>query len=1073
MFRDAARSGKQICAMKCAVLMRFGCWIGLGLACACPAAPQPVAVEYNRDVRPILAENCFACHGADSASRKAKLRLDGFEEATAKRGDDAPAIVPGNPKASELVARIFAQNEDDLMPPPASHKVLTATQRDILKRWIAAGAKYQPHWAFIAPVKRTLPKVENAKWVRNPIDQFVLARLDQEKLSPAPEADRRTLARRLSLDLTGLPPAPEEVAEFVADHSPDAYEKLVDRWMASPHWGEHRGRYWLDAARYADTHGIHIDNYREIWAYRDWVINAFNANMPFDEFTVEQLAGDLLPNATLDQKIASGFNRCNITTSEGGAIDEEYLVLYARERTDATSQVWLGLTAGCAVCHDHKYDPLTQKEFYELSAFFNNTTQKAMDGNVKDTAPTVVVPRLEERKRWEELQPEIAVASKQVEERKQEARSVFAAWFTNAGEVDIEQPEVPEKPVFRLALADGAGSIVTAQFPKDSRQMDLGTNNRWIDGAIAAKAWTVSAGPLPEVSGVADFERTNQFSYSVWVKLGEGKTGALLAHMKDQGDYAGWDLWLQDGRPTAHVIHNWPENALKVSAKSELLKERWNHVCVTYDGSSKASGLKIYVNGELQELKTEKDSLKDSIHTEAPLIIGQRSGGARVADAGIQEVQVYESELTKADVVWLAEVPRLKWLAHKSAAECSKEEADEAFALWLKRLDQPFQEFTATRDRLAEEFAGIRKRGTVGYVMQERATPPESYLLFRGEYDKRRDKLTPETPKFFPAMPPELPRNRLGFARWLMRPEHPMTARVTVNRYWQELFGTGIVGTPGDFGVAGEMPSHPELLDWLAVDFREHNWDVKRFFKLLVTSATYRQSAATTPRKLERDPQNRWLAHGPRFRMDAEMVRDTALAASSLLVSKIGGPSVKPYQPDGVWEAVAMPESDTKSYQRDTGENLYRRSLYTFWKRAAPPASLDILNAPNRETCTVRRERTSTPLQALVTLNDPQFVEAARHLAECTLQQVKTTEADRVDFMAEQLMSRSLRKPEKKIVLSGLEKLLAHYQAVPQEAQALIKVGESPADPTLEKATLAAYTMVANQLMNLDEVLNK
>lgn len=1058
--------------MAAGISARIGTLALMAWAAATPSPAAPARIEYNRDIRPILSENCFSCHGADAASRKAKLRLDSFADATAKREDGSPAIVPGNSKESEAIRRLFVA-DDDLMPPEKSHKILTAAQKDLLKRWVAEGAEYQPHWAFIAPTRPTPPKVKNPKWVRNPVDEFILARLEQEKLKPAPEADRRTLTRRVSLDLTGLPPTPEVVEQFVADQSPDAYEKLVDRLLASPQWGEHRARYWLDAARYADTHGIHFDNYREMWTYRDWVINAFNRNMRFDEFTIENLAGDLLPKATLDQKIASGFNRCNITTSEGGAIDEEYLVLYARDRTDTTAQVWMGLTAGCAVCHDHKYDPLSQKEFYQLSAFFNNTTQKAMDGNVKDTPPIIVVAKPEEQARWDELQPLVQAAGKRVTDRRTEARTVFESWFTNEALGTLESQSLTVAPALHLALNEGAGETITAQVGSATRTLDISTNAVWIDGAVAAKAWTVSPNTKLELTEFGDFDRTNKFTYAAWVKIGADKTGSIIARMKEGDGYAGWDLWVQGNKPAAHIVHKWPDNALKVIGKKDLPKDQWFHLTVTYNGSSKADGLKLYLNGELQETTKDRDSLKDSIHTDAPLTIGQRTGGARVDGAGIQDVRVYETDLSKTEVATLAEVPRLKYLANKPADTRPKEETDEAFLIWLKRFDASFQEFTATHNKLKDEVEGIRRRGTVAHVMHERDAEAEAYLLFRGEYDKRRDKLTPATPAVFPAMSADLPRNRLGFAQWLVRPENPLTARVTVNRFWQELFGTGLVLTAGDFGIAGEMPSHPELLDWLAVEFRESGWNVKQFYRLLVTSATYRQSAATTPAKLAKDPQNRLLAHGPRFRMDAEMIRDYALVTSGLLVPKIGGPSVKPYQPDGIWEAVAMPESNTKKYERDSGENLYRRSLYTFWKRAAPPASMDVFNAPSRETCTVRRERTSTPLQALVTLNDPQFVEAARNLAERTLKDGGAQEEQRLDFMAERLIARPLKTKERKIVTAGLKDLLAHYQAEPKQAAALLKVGESKADASLDQPTLAAYTMVANQLMNLDEVLNK
>jgi hypothetical protein len=1032
----------------------------------------PAAIEYNRDIRPILTENCFSCHGADVASRKAKLRLDSFADATAQRKDGSPAIVPGQPKESEAIRRILAK-DDDLMPPEDSHKVLTKAQKDLLKRWVAEGAKYQPHWAFVAPTRPTLPTVKNPNWARNPIDQFILARLEQEKLSPASEADRRTLARRVSLDLTGLPPAPQVVEAFVADLAPNAYERLVDQFLAMPQWGEHRARYWLDAARYADTHGIHFDNYREMWTYRDWVINAFNTNMPFDQFTIEQLAGDLLPQPTLEQKIATGFNRCNITTSEGGVIDEEYLVLYTRDRIETTAQVWLGLTAGCAVCHDHKYDPLSQKEFYQLAAFFNNTTQKAKDGNVKDTPPIEVVVRPEERARWGELRHEIKQTKQRLAEHKTTVRPSFDAWLTNVDTASLGERMPTIAPIVHVPLNEGAGEFLTAKVGTESRTIPISTNAAWQDGALAAKAWTVTTNETLELADVGDFERTNQFSYAAWVKALPDKSGAVVARMKNGGANAGWDLWIQDNKPAAHLIHNWPDNVLKVLGKKELPKDRWNHLCVTYDGSSKATGLKLYVNGELQEVNPEKDSLRDSIHTSAPVTIGRRTANPPLDGFGIQEVRIYEHMLSKEDAALLAQAPRLQWLANKSSESRPKEETDEAFALWLTLLDSPFQEFIAVQDKLRAESEAVRLRGTVAYVMHEREAPAEAYLLFRGEYDKRRDKLPPGTPAIFPPMPASLPNNRLGFAQWLLRPDNPLPARVTVNRIWQELFGTGLVRTAGDFGIAGEMPSHPELLDWLAVEFRESGWDVKRFYKLLVTSATYRQSAVTTRAKLAKDPQNRLYARGPRFRMDAEMIRDHALAASSLLVPKIGGPSVKPYQPEGIWEAIAMPESDTRAYKPDQGENLYRRSVYTFWKRAAPPASMDILNAPSRETCTVRRERTDTPLQALVTLNDPQFIEAARKLAELALQESAANPTQRLDFMAERLIARPLKPKEKKIVAAGLKDLLAHYQAAPLQAEALLKVGASSVNASLDKPTLAAYTMVANQLMNLDEVLNK
>jgi hypothetical protein len=1033
--------------------------------------PSPAAekLEYNRDVRPILAENCFVCHGPDSASRKADLRLD--------RRDDAvkmEAIVPGNPDKSGLIARIFAADAKKLMPPPKTTKKLTAAQKDVLRRWIASGAEYQPHWSLIAPQRSALPAVKNAGWVRNPIDAFILAELEKRGLTPAPEADRRTLARRLSLDLIGLPPEPAEVEAFVNDSAADAYERYVDRLMQSPHWGEHRGRFWLDAARYADTHGIHFDNYREMHSYRDWVINAFNRNQPFDQFTIDQLAGDLLPNATLDQKVATGFNRCNITSNEGGLIPEEYLVLYTRDRTETASHVFLGLTANCAVCHDHKFDPITMRDFYSMSAFFNNTTQGAMDGNIKDTPPILVVPRQEDRPRWDTLVKELGEAQQQSAARKQTARGDFDKWLAEA-KVEQVQALIPADALaFHAPLNEGTGSEIKVTLGGQPKTLTIKAPPAWEAGHVAAKALKARQETPIEVLEAGDFDKGQAFSYGAWIYLQRrNTTGAVVSRMDDKNAFRGWDLWLEGDRVGTHIIHKHPDNWLKVLGQTQLQPRQWYHVFVTSDGSGKASGVKVYVNGKPEPTQVVADSLKDTIHTEVPLKVGQRSSSSPIENLGVQDLRIYGRALTAVDVNRLMKATRGAYLLAKPANQRTSQEKEELFDWWLLGLDPVYQELAGKVSQLQQEEATIKARATIAHVMNEKPTEPIAFMLFRGEYDKRRDQVKADTPKSLPPLPADLPRNRLGFAKWLLRPDHPLTGRVTVNRFWQELYGTGLVRTSGDFGVAGELPSHPELLDWLAVEFRESGWDVKKFFKLLVTSAAYRQSALTTPEKREKDPHNRLLSRGPRFRMDGEMVRDYALAASGLLVRKIGGPSVRPYQPDGVWEAVAMIGSNTRDYRRDTGENLYRRSMYTFWKRSAPPASMDIFNAPSREVCTVRRERTDTPLQALVTLNDVQFVEAARHLAQRALKEGGDKEETRLDFLARRLLARPFRAEELKVVQAGLADLVAHYKAQPEEAKKLIAVGESKADAALEPTTLAAWTMIVNELMNLDEVLNK
>ncbi len=1026
------------------------------------------AIIYNRDVRPILTDTCFPCHGPDSAARKGDYRLDRRDDAIGKK-----VIVPGQPDDSEMMRRILSTDQEEVMPPPSTKKKLTAEQKQILRRWIASGAEYQPHWSFIAPTRPQPQVVKNAKWVRNPIDQFVLAKLEEQGLVPAPEADRRTLARRLSLDITGLPPNSDDVEAFVNDASPNAYEKLVDKFLESQHWGEHRGRYWLDVARYADTHGIHFDNYREMWTYREWVINAFNRNLPFDQFTIEQLAGDLLPNRTLDQQIASGFNRCNITTNEGGSIAEEYLVLYNRDRTETVSQAWMGLTAGCAVCHDHKFDPISQSEFYSLAAFFNNTTQAAMDGNIKDTPPIITVPTAADRPRFEALQTELAAARQQIEARRKNARPEFDTWLTTATPEALGARATPKDLHLHAALNEGQGKVAKFIVDGQSRDVTLNDSAAWTAG-VSSQGLQVQ-GAACDLADVGDFEKDQQLTFAAWVKLQPNDSfGAIASRMDKPSEYRGWDFWVQGRRIGMHIISNWPEDGLKVVAQAQVKGNEWTHVAVTYDGSGKAAGVKIYYNGQLQQNNVENNKLKGSIKTSVPFRVGSRSAGEPLAAAGLQDLRLYKRALPAAEVAAIAKVARFAGILAKAADQRTDADKNDVFPWWLEAFDQPFQELAKNVESLEREQTDIKARGTIAHVMNEKNEEAMAFILFRGEYDQRRDPVKPTTPAALPAFPNEAPKNRLGIAQWLLRPEHPLTTRVTVNRFWQEVFGTGLVRTAGDFGIAGELPSHPELLDWMAIEFREKGWDVKQFFKLLLTSATYRQAAVVTADKLNKDPQNRLLSRGPRFRMDAEMVRDYALAASGLLVPKLGGPSVKPYQPEGVWEAVAMIGSNTRDYRRDSGENLYRRSLYTFWKRAAPPASMEIFNATAREFCAVRRERTNTPLQALVTLNDVQFIEAARHLAQTAMLKVPgdATES-RLDFMARRLLSRPLRTQETAVVKASLAELLAYYAQHADDAKALIATGDSKPEASLPPEQLAAWTMLANELMNLDEVVCK
>jgi hypothetical protein len=1036
---------------------------------AAPLCAQ-TKVEYNRDVRPILAENCFACHGPDSASRKAGLRLDDRDAAIKME-----AIKPGNAKESELLKRIHAADPKEIMPPTKTRKTLTAAQKDVLKRWIEQGAQYQLHWSLIAPKRPELPKVKNEAWARNPIDRFILADLEKRGMTPNPEADRRTLARRLSLDLTGLPPNPADVEAFVNDKSPDYYEKYVDQLMKSPHWGEHRGRYWLDAARYADTHGIHFDNFREIHAYRDWVINAFNKNQRFDQFTIDQLAGDLLPNPTLDQLVATGFNRCNISSNEGGLIPEEYLVMYTRDRTETVAAVWLGTTMNCCTCHSHKFDPFSQKDFYSMSAYFNNTTIGAMDGNIPNTPPVIFVPKIEDRPRYDVLAKEIAGLRAQVEERKKAAAKDFDAWLAQAKADQVAASIPTDGLTLHAKLNEATGKSANFVVNGKPRDLNLGTGYDWVAGKGTPKTFTIKpAGSSIALADVGDFDTKQGFSIGAWVKIPRrGTTGALAARMDNGNFFRGWDFWIENDKVGMHIINKWDTDALKIYSKTPLQPNQWYHVVITYDGSSKAAGVKLFVNGALQPTDVFTDKLSGTIKTTVPFKVGQRHASERVKDVSLQDLRVYSKTLSGPQVQQLAKSSKAADFLAKPADKRTPAERAELFDWWLVSLDDAYRALNEKIGAIQQEEVTLKSRGTTAYVMNERTSEPTAFILYRGEYDKRRDQVKALTPGVLPAMPGDFPKNRLGFAKWLLQPDHPLPARVTVNRFWQEIFGTGIVRTTGDFGVAGELPTHPELLDWMAVEFRESGWDVQKFFKLIVTSATYRQSAAVTKDALEKDRDNRYLGRAPRYRMDAEMIRDYALASSGLLVRKIGGPSVKPYMPDGVWEAVGMIGSNTRDYRRDTGEKLYRRSMYTFWKRAAPPASMDILNAPNRETCTTRRERTNTPLQALVTLNDVQFIEAARHLATHALKDGGATDDSRIDFIARRLIARPFRPAELKIVQESLADLREHYKTREADARKLITVGESVPDASLDARTLAAWTMVVNELMNLDEVLNK
>ena len=1039
------------------------------------AAPD-ATVDFQRQVRPVLSDACFQCHGPDEATRIAGLRLDVRDGAFGERPSGAP-IVAGKPDQSLVYQRITDQDPARRMPPEYSHKKVTGEQADLIRRWIEQGAAWQEHWSFARPERPALPTVASEDWPRNPIDYFLLARLESEGLQPAPEADRHTLIRRLSLDATGLPPSPEQVEAFVNDQAPDAYERLVGRLMNSEAYGEHRARYWLDAARYADTHGLHIDNYREMWPYRDWVINAFNRNLPFDQFTVEQIAGDLLPNPTTEQIVATGFHRCNITTNEGGVIDEEVVVMYAKDRVDTTGTVWLGLTVGCATCHDHKFDPILQRDFYSLAAFFKNTTQKARDGNYFDTPPSIILPAPGDDDRWTALRQEVPAARERLEATLRDANGEAEAWLRSGKRRSIKIDRFDGWELLSLELSRGPKVRLGSE--RRPLQMSEGAAIKKRPGGSALH---LGDGAFAEVRGFPSLAADKPFTASISFSLDEGsKGGVLLSQSDPEEDERGWKLEVVKGRPSVTLmVQDGRAIGVKGTGEREIEAGQWHQVTVTYDGLRKRSGFSMYLDGE--RLPTENigraiSLLRGSIDNEGSLLVGARDtdeeGKAGFLKGAVRDLRILSRAVGEPEARLLALWDSLGTARRKGLGSLTPRERDALEQYYFVRHDRAFGDAATQLNALHDERRAILHRSSVTHVMHEKEdSKPSAHVLYRGMYDQRREEVGPATPGVLPPMPESFPRNRLGLARWLVDDTNPLTSRVTVNRFWQGVFGIGLVKTTEDFGSQGEAPSHPELLDWLAVEFRESGWDVKHLFHLMLTSAAYRQSSAVTKDKLQKDGESLLLSRGPRFRMDGEMVRDYALASSGLLASRIGGPSVRPYQPEGVWETVAMKGSNTEFYEPDTGEKVYRRSLYTFWKRAAPPPSMLVFNAPTREACSVRRERTNTPLQALLTLNGPQFFEAARTLAQHAMRSGEGFH-ERLDFMSLRLMSRGLSGGEQKIARRAYQDYLEFYKSHPGEAGKALATGNSDFDTGLPQGELAALTMVANQFMNLDEVLNK
>lgn len=1019
-----------------------------------PAAQAKI--EFNRDVRPILSDTCFHCHGPDVAERKGKLRLDIREEALKPAKSGSLAIVPGKPDESELIARVFTSDEDDLMPPTKLHKPLSKAQQETLRQWIAEGAEYQGHWAFIAPTTPPVPKLENPAHtarVVNPVDAFILARLENEKLQPSPLADKATLIRRVTLDLTGLPPAVADVEAFLKDSSPQAYEHVVDRLLASDQYGEHMARQWLDFARYADSHGFQTDSSRQMWPWRDWVIRAFNTNLPFDQFTVQQIAGDLLPNPTRDQVVATGFNRNHRLNGEGGIIDEEWRIENNIDRVETMGSTWLALTFNCCRCHDHKFDPITQKDFYSMFAFFNNvpergTIQGASNRSGGNAPPIVDVPSPDQEIRLAQLKADVKAGEAHVAAEAKTLPQLVSQWEAQAVKESAEsvamwQPAEPE------SVQSQGGATLTRQ----------------IDGSFLASG----KNPAKDV-------------YVITLKAGEAPvTGFLLECFPDaslpnqslgraaNGNFVlgGFDVDVASPETGGN-----PVQAKLVKAVADYSQKDWDIGQLATAKKKRQVGKGWAVEGHVKkEPRKAMFVLDQPIAPGARVTITLSHNALNSHNIGRFRLATSSQSSTALNVGGASEMAAAKLVLATPLAKRTPEQKAALEKYVRSAVDHPLRRADRELAVAQKALTELEKQLPNVMVMQEMAQPRDAFILERGEYDKPRAKVTMATPAVFPPIPAGAPVNRLGLAKWIVDPSNPLTARVWVNRAWERFFGFGLCKTTEDLGSQSEWPSHPELLDWLATEFLREKWDMKAMQKLMVMSSTYQQSSRQTKELIERDPDNRLLARGPRFRLGGEVIRDQALAVSGLLVPKVGGPSVKPYMPDGVWDETSK-YGDLRGYKEDAGEGLYRRSLYTIWKRTAAPPSMLLFDAPTREICTVKRSRTNTPLQALALLNEVTYVEASRGLATQMMGHGSTPE-ERIRYGYRRATARELDTMALQTLLKGFNDRLAHFKEHRDEAVSLLSQGAKKADPALDAAELAAYTTTAAVLLNLDRVVTR
>lgn len=1044
-------------------------------------AEDAPAVNFLRDIKPILSDKCFHCHGPDSQTRQADLRLDSREAVEA-----SGVVEPGDASASMLFERISATDDELRMPPPDSNRSLSKREINLIRRWIESGAEYPPHWSFIPPKKSTIKVAEGPieGKSQNPIDSIIGQQLAERNLRPAEQASREALLRRVSFDLTGLPPTVAELDEFLADKSPDAYERAVDRLLGSPHFGERIAQDWLDLARYSDSFGYSADREKAHWRWRDWVIKAFNENMPYDKFVTWQLAGDLLPNATKEQILATGFCRNHPQSAEGGIIEEEFRVEYVADRTQTFGTAFLGLTVGCSRCHDHKFDPISQKEFYELFSFFNNVDEAGqitwLIGDLP--APTILLPTPDEQRQVDRLQAAVSDVETEIAQFRGHARPEFESWkgskecreaLENSSPTDMTSHftlDTVSRESIPNAVANGPVGMI---FDPENQTMSPQSLDA-VDG-VHGKGVRLNGDDALWFEGVGKFSRAQPFTIGMWVWIPKDLQVGAIFHNMDSGvlyRYRGYHLCVDDGKFDVRIARDYPYNAIQLVSKSEVPRDKWIHVALAYDGSSTGKGVKLYVDGKRTDCDIVRDNLYKEIyfprnatpHTASRLQVGARRRDKGLSNGMADELVVFERELNAVEVAALAD------RAASEEKRPAEDECDdsELFEYFLSRQS----EYRSLLHRLAESRESVAlavEPIAESMVMSELPEPRQAYLLDRGAYNLHKEPVSPGTPHAVLPYPADLPPNRLGLAQWLFLPENPLPARVAVNRYWQLFFGSGLVSTTENFGSQGEAPTYPELLDFLATEFRDSGWDVKRLAKLIVMSATYRQDSRGTPGQLASDPENKLLARGPSGRLTAEQIRDQALLASGLLVDKVGGPSVKPYQPEGLWSINV----ESPDYVQDHGDKLYRRSLYTVWKQTNPPPTMSLFDAPTRSYCVVRREQTATPLQALAMFNDPQFVEAARAMAQKVVREYPDKLSLRWRKMYRAATSAEPSAAELAVLDRLYEEQLNHFSGDPTRADEFLKVGEHPIDTELWNCDIAATTMAASAILSLEQCSRK